>query len=273
MDRLDLTGFKRAEMKDQPLPMLIWVRLEDLVVDRRYQRGITPKGRSAIQRIANNWDWRKYQPVLVAPSDGGKMAIVDGQHRAHAAALVGLDEIPAMTVAMTLQEQAAGFAAINRDRVTISLNQIYRAELAAGAEWAIQCRDAVTAAGCEISTYTPNSASRRPGIVYSVSLIRRMVANGEAAAVTAGLGAVRQSLQAAEVEAYSGGTLAPWLTAIARSQKFLRLPLSEIFDTLDITSMIDAARLRARQMGGSARVMVTNEIEERLREFTSEAAA
>lgn len=263
-DRIDLTGFKRADLRDQPQPMLIWAQIDQLVIDRRYQRGLTGKGRSAIQKMADGWDWRKFQPILVAPTDAGKLAVVDGQHRAHAAALCGLEAIPAMTVAMTLQEQASGFAAVNRDRVGVSLNQVYRAELASGAEWALAARDAVEAAGCKLAGYNASSLTRKPGIIYGVGLIRRMVTNGEAAAVTAGLQAVRESDQRNDVESYTGAVLTPWLAALARNQRFLKLDLSSHFDAFDIPSMMDAARIKARQTGGGARTFVTDEIAETL---------
>ncbi|MGR3495394.1 ParB/Srx family N-terminal domain-containing protein [Citreimonas sp.] len=261
---LDLTGFKRAKLADQPQPQMIWARLEELVIDHRYQRNLTLKGRGAIQRIANGWDWRKYQPILVAPAEMGKLAIVYGQHRAHAAALVGLEAIPAMTVAMTLQEQAAGFAAVNRDRVSISQAQIYRAELAAGTEWAVAAREAVEAGGCRLTTSNPSAATKKPRVVYGIGLIRRMVNNGEAEAIAAGLRAITESDQRDEIDVYGGAVLSPWLSALAQNQRFLRLDLAMCFDTLDIRSMLDKSRVRARQTGDSARAIVTAEIVERL---------
>lgn len=272
MRHIDLTGFQRAELRDQQPPMMIWARIDQLVIDERYQRGLTAKGRGAIQRMANAWDWRKFQPILVTPAEGGRFAVVDGQHRAHAAALVGLEEIPAMTVSMTLQEQAAGFAAVNRDRVTISLPQIYRAELAAGTPWALACRDAVQAAGCQLATYIPSSALRRPAVVYSVGLIRRMVEAGEGAAVTTGLAAIRESEQGEDVSAYEGAALCVWLAAIARDQRFMRLPLPGLFDSIDVHYRIEIGRIEARTHGGSPRAHATDAVTAHLRRALDLAA-
>lgn len=261
---IDTTGFRPATLADQPQPMLIWAEIDRMVIDRRYQRAITGKGRAAIQKMADGWDWRKYQPIIVAPSEGGTLAVVDGQHRVHAARLVGLETLPAMTVPMTLREQASGFAAINRDRISMSGNQIYRAELAAGTDWAVACRDAVEAAGCELATSNPSSISKKPRVIYGVSLIKRMVANGEGEAVTAGLRAITQSDQRDQVMAYSGPVIKPWLMALARNQRFLRLDLPSHFDAFDIPSMLDESRIRARQTGGSALSMVVAEIADTL---------
>lgn len=260
VEAINIAGFKPATLADQPQPMLIWADLADLVIDRRYQRSITAKGRSAIQRIANGFDWRKYQPILVAPTDGGKLAVVDGQHRAHAAALCGIEKLPAMTVPMTPTEQAAGFAAINRDRISMDAPTIYRAELAAGTQWAVDCKAAVEAAGCGLGTSRPAQASKRPGMVYAVNLIRKMVQNGESDAVTVGLRAIRESESGDNIESYGGPVLSVWLPALAMNQRFLVLDLATIFDGLDILTMMDEARVTSRQTGTAAKAIVLGKV-------------
>ena len=39
-----------------------------------------------LRRIAEQFDWRLFAPVIVAPIEGGLFAVIDGQHRTHAAA-------------------------------------------------------------------------------------------------------------------------------------------------------------------------------------------
>lgn len=275
---IDLSGYRPATLRDQPGPMLVWAKIEDLVIDRTYQRTITSSGRRAIQRIADEFDWTKFEPILVAPVENGKLAVVDGQHRAHAAALAGLAQIPAMSVPMTRIQQASGFAAINRDRIRLSGWQIYRAELAAGTEWAVACRDAVEAAGCTLATYNPTAAHRKPRVVYAIGLIRRMVENGEGEAVTAGLAAIRES-QAGDDEgddynlpAWSGPTLGVWLPAIAANQRFLRLDLASVFDRIEFEALMDRARVLSRARGTPARQIAQEEVKEILRDAMKEAA-
>jgi hypothetical protein len=247
---IDTTGFVAATLADQPAPALMWIGLPDLVVDDRYQRAITAAGRRHIQRIADAWDWKRYNPILIAPTADGRFAIVDGQHRAHAAAVAGLESLPAMMVPMTPREQAIGFAAVNRDRIRLDTASIYRAELAAGTDWAIAARDAVDAAGCVLLTYNPSSTTRRAGDVTAVTLIRRMVEAGEAQAVTVGLAAIRQSAQgAAGSDAYQTNILKVWLPILATNQTYLRLPLADIFDDIEWASAMDAARARSRVSG------------------------
>lgn len=269
VDAIDLTGFKPAKLSDQPHPSLVWAPIEDLVINREYQRSITIAGRRAIQRMAKKFNWKKYQPILVAPHEGGKFAIVDGQHRAHAAALAGIEKLPAMTVAMTLAEQAAGFAAINRDQIRIDNCALYRAELAAGTPWAVDCRKVVEAAGCKLATSNSSSSSKKPGVVYAITLVRKMVANGEGSAVTAGLAAIRESLCCDESQSYSGPVLSVWLTALAQNQHFMKLNLPDAFDDIDIADVIDRSKQTVRKSGGVARTHAISQVVNYLQDLRS----
>lgn len=260
LETLGVTGYTPCDLADQPQPMLIWVDLDDLVIDRRYQRNITAAGRKAIQRIADSFDWRKYQPILVAPTDGGKLAIVDGQHRAHSAALCNIAKLPAMTVPMTPSEQAAGFAAINRDRIKMGPATIYRAELAAGTEWAVRLKQTVEAADCTAATANPSQKNKRPGKIYAISLLRKMIANGEAEAVEVGLRAIRHSNMGDDIAAYNGQTLSIWLSALALNQRYLHLDLSRVFDMIDMQHLLDTCRIKSRQTGTPARQIVIAEV-------------
>lgn len=277
---LDISGYRPAAPADQMQPSLLWVDVANLLIDTRYQRQITPKGRAAIQRIADGWSWKAYQPILVAPSEGGKIAVVDGQHRAHAAAVAGIGQLPAMLVPMTPSEQAAAFTAVNTAQIKLNKAALYKAQLVAGDPLAIAAGEAVRAADCVLMTYNPTATQRRPGQVFAHKLIMRMVADGEAEAVTVGLRAIRHSqVGNAAADAYGGlrvydaATLAVWLPALAKSQRFLRLDLPEVFDSLDLDTMFDLARQHARISGGSARARVMGQIEAALRAADAARAA
>src|ERR1700722_8255050 len=77
-----------------PVPMLQWVEVGELVIDSSYQRAIGRRGTINIKGIAENFDWSKFAPVIVAPVEGGKFAVVDGQHRTTAAMLRGVESVP-----------------------------------------------------------------------------------------------------------------------------------------------------------------------------------
>ena len=67
---------------------------DELVVDVTYQREIGRRGAVNVNQIAENFDWSKFAPVIVAPVEGGQFAIVDGQHRTAAAMLRGQEKVP-----------------------------------------------------------------------------------------------------------------------------------------------------------------------------------
>ncbi len=280
---LDTESFTPAALADQPAPTLLWVPLAELVIDERYQRELTRPGRRLIQRIADGWDWTKYQPILIAATPDGRHAVVDGQHRAHAAAVVGLEALPAMVVPMTPAQQAAAFTAVNSDRVRLDRSATYRAQLAAGDPVALAAEAAVAAAGCRLMTTIPTAAKRSPGEVYTHALILRMVAQGEAAAVTAGLQAIRASEVGGErndsygyaLRVYDQKTLICWLPVLATNQLFLTLPLADLFDTIDWDEEYDRAAGWSRRDGRPVRGYVVERVTALLRaalDTTREAA-
>ena len=270
---IDLTGLTPAQPAAQPQPLLQWVPVADLVIDRRYQREISGKGRRAVQKMADNFDWRKFGAVMCAPAEGGALALVDGQHRAHAAALCGIERIPAVIVPMTLAEQAAGFAAINRDKIAVDNNAVLRAEYAAGTPWAVNLVNAVRAADCEPGMSNPSSVSRKPGTVYAPNLLRKMVEAGEVEAITVGLRAMRESTQGCEADLWQAWLLKLWLGALATNQRFLRLPLREVFDEIDWCEIRDNGRAWARVNGKPATQMMLDAVINALRSAQQEQAA
>ena len=209
----------------------------------------------------------QYYPTLAAAKaaaqadyDARILTALDVQPAPDAAALCGIEKLPAMTVPMTPTQQAAGFAAINRDRISMDAPTIYRAELAAGTQWAVDCKVAVEAAGCRLGTSRPAQASKRPGVVYAVNLIRKMVQNGESEAVTVGLRSIRESESGDHIESYGGPVLSVWLPALAMNQRFLALDLATIFDGLDFLTMMDEARVASRQTGTPAKAIVLGKV-------------
>lgn len=113
-------------------PMLAWIKLRDLVVDRSYQREILAAGRRNVDRIARAFSWSKFGTVIVAPIEGGKYAIVDGQHRSTAAFLAGIEQVPCQVVILDRAGQAAAFNAINGTITKVRRETIHRAALLAG---------------------------------------------------------------------------------------------------------------------------------------------
>jgi hypothetical protein len=118
---ISVEGFEKPKgMSPGPAPMLQWIRIAELVVDPTYQRPIIGKGRKNVDQIARSFSWSCFAPVVVSPVEGGKFAVIDGQHRTTAAALAGFETVPCQVVIAAQQEQAAAFKAINGITTAIS---------------------------------------------------------------------------------------------------------------------------------------------------------
>jgi hypothetical protein len=55
-----------------PAPMLQWIKISDLVVDPSYQRPIVGEGKRNVDRIARDFRWAFFAPVVVSPVEGGR---------------------------------------------------------------------------------------------------------------------------------------------------------------------------------------------------------
>ena len=217
MRAIDISGqaaVNRDGVGAGAVPELRWLPISDLVIDDRFQRPLAVKNWLAIRRIAEGFSWGKFAPVVVSPIVGGKYSLIDGQHRTHGAALAGFDTVPAMIVVLAPTDQAASFAAINGNVTAMSAFHIYKAALAAETGWAIRARDAVAAAGCELMTYHPSTANKRPREVYAIQLVRRFVEKGQADVVRAGLGAL-SALPGVKADHFVNSVLDPWFLALA----------------------------------------------------------
>ncbi|SCY62003.1 ParB N-terminal domain-containing protein [Paracoccus tibetensis] len=244
---IDLAGMQPAQLASQPAPQLMWIEIKDLVIDDRYQRLLAEGNKRAISKIAADFRWSRFSPVLVAPIEGGRYALIDGQHRAHAAALCGIERVPAMVALVAPEEQAAAFIDVNTRQIRVSPHQIFRAALLAGEDWAVRCREAVEAAGCRLMGSNANTASKRPGQIYAIGLIRRMIEAHQEKAVTVGLTAMRK-YDAGAIPNYSDALLTPWLGAVAATGAAVE-ELVEVLRSRRPWLVIDAADRMAEADG------------------------
>lgn len=239
---------------EQPSPMLQWVKIADLRIDDRYQRPLNKGNLQAIQRIAANFLWSRFTPVLVAPIPGGLYAVIDGQHRSHAAALCGFEQVPAMIVPVAPQEQALAFAEVNSRAIRVSQHHIFKAALAAGETWAERADLAVAKAGCRLMSFNASTATKKPGEVYCIGFVRQMIERGHGAALTACLDAIRRYDTTGRVTLYTDGLLRPFVTAVGSNPDFLRLDLVGFLQANDpwkIIGKVDRLREEGKIAGNT----------------------
>jgi len=171
-------------------PKLEWLSIKQLVVDPEYQREITIVGRKNIRRIVENFNWSMFAPIMVASVGGNKFAIVDGQHRATAAALCGVDKVPCAVIEALRGEQAAAFRAINANTTRLHTVQLHHAAVAAKDPRALKIAEVVKKAGVRI----PRSPGRRlDGDCLCVETIARGIERAGEAVVILALRAIVHS--------------------------------------------------------------------------------
>lgn len=215
---IDTSGIAFTQSPPEDLgaaPALEWLPIDRLLLDDSYQRPLLPSNWTAIRKIAANFSWARFQPIVVSPVEGGRYAVVDGQHRAHAAKLIGIESLPAMSCHLSRAEQASAFSWINGNTTAITPFHVYKAALAAREPWAMDCRTAVEEAGCKLMTYNKTTAQKKGGEVYCLALIREHVDAGRAAVVTEGLRALRSGPEADDPLPFAASFLRPWLRAIS----------------------------------------------------------
>lgn len=179
--RLTIFDFKprpRASRDVGPKPEFRWIPVEQLVVDERYQRPITGRGRGNIVAILECFDWRKFKPNIVVPVEDGEFkgcfAIIDGQHRSTAGLMHPLvDDVPCMVVTATFAEAAGIFADVNGRVTSMTLGQMFHARLASGEQWAGEVQAVCDAAGARILKAKNTTEGWKPGETMAVGTIER----------------------------------------------------------------------------------------------------
>jgi hypothetical protein len=121
-----------------------------------------------------------------SPVEGGKFAIIDGQHRTTSAAIVGYESVPCQIVIAAKEEQAAAFKAINGTTTPISIMALHAAALVACEPWAVQIAHVCACAEVELLRYPVPSDKQSPGQTMAVGAIAQCLKRyGEATLITA----------------------------------------------------------------------------------------
>lgn len=269
---IDVQNCEPVTPADQPAPMLDWIPISNIVMDDDYQRELKPNNWAAIRRISANFHWSRFAPVLLAPIEGGLYSCIDGQHRAHAAAICGFERVPAMITTVSKAEQARAFVHVNGSQIRVSGHQVYRAALAAREPWAVACCEAVEAAGCKLMSCNMSTKEKKPGQVFCVGLIRKMVDGTGAGAVTTGLKAIREYDKQGNAALYADYLLKPWLTAIASDDSFLRADLVAVLQKRAPYHVIDAADRLAKNEGKPLALSRRQAFERMIRSYGFDAA-
>ncbi|MBI1214566.1 MAG: hypothetical protein GC185_01950 [Alphaproteobacteria bacterium] len=159
-----------------PYPELLWIDLPLLQIDKTYQRSVEGKAsQKLINAVAAGFDWALFTPPTICAIEDGKFNVIDGQHRVLAARKRGgIPKLPCYKIdAVSTQQQAAHFTALNQNRVRMHTVDMYHARLAAGESLARKVESACQAAGVRICKAPFQTAQMPPGMTQAVGTLER----------------------------------------------------------------------------------------------------
>lgn len=146
-----------------PPPRLEWLSISALRIDPVYQREITLVGRKNIRKIASEFDWSMFSPVMVASIGSDLFAIVDASRI----------------------DQARAFRSINSNTTRLHLVQLHHAAAAAGDATAALIQSACAKAGVSIVRFPTQTTAMKPGETMAVATIGKCISKfGEATTVS-----------------------------------------------------------------------------------------
>jgi hypothetical protein len=238
--------------------MLQWLNIADLVVDPAYQRPITGKGRRNVNCIARAFSWACFAPVVVSPVEGGKFAIIDGQHRTTAAALVGMEQVPCQVVIADRAEQAAAFKAINGVTTPISRMALQAAAVVAGDSWAVQIADVCKRANVELLRYPVAADKQSPGQTMAIAAIAHCLRRYGPDTLITALQCVTETANN-QPGALSASTIKALCEVLHATPKWRDggLALFEAFDAIDLQALQETSAVEGTRKGvGCTQIMV-----------------
>jgi hypothetical protein len=255
-------------------PELQWVKISRLRIDPKYQREIADRGAKNVVSIATRFRWSKFEPVMIAPIADGLFAVINGQHRATAAALRGFESIPCCIVKASVTEQADSFVAINGDVTVMTPLQLHAARLAAGDPAAVKLVEACTEAGVAICRYPVPANKVKPGETLAIGMLRSALDKYGREVLVAALSCITQTrkgnpgmIRAALVEA---------LCVVLESEPAWRADRARlifIMQTFDFAAQFNTARAKSIGTGTKVSAVLVEAIAGHLDSKSSAAPA
>lgn len=243
-----------ADLTPGPVAILQWIEIDLLVIDDSYQRELKQQNWKNIRKIAAGFKWSMFSPVFVSPVEGGLYAIIDGQHRTHAAAICGFKQVPCQIVHMSRSEQAAAFAAVNGTVTQVTAHQVLKAALAAKEKWAVDAAAIAADGGARLMPYNRSSLFKKAGEIYGIKGFLAVIEQRPREAVVAALKVLSEAAGYNDNrEIWENSVLQPILMGLAERPVALKNPdFVRAFEDFDFWKMVEAdarERITARRLG------------------------
>ena len=234
---------------------LEWLAIRQLVIDADYQREITLVGRKNVRKIAEDFNWSMFAPVIVASAGSNTFAIVDGQHRTTAAALCGIEKVPCAIIEAKPGQQAAAFKAINGNTTKLHPLAIFHASVTAGDAESRKVVEVAGRAGVTI-VRSPTAANlMKPGQTMAAKTIAKAINQFGEQAVVNGLTCIVKS---GDGNAGMLNKVIVWgsIEVVTDHLEWQAMmpKLIDAFDTVDLDDLDRMARSQAARLKGTSMV-------------------
>lgn len=200
------------------MPVLQFLRPEELAIDSSYQRSIeSGDSQALIRRIAQHWNWDLCLPLVVARRADGALYVIDGQHRLAAARLRrDIQMLPSVVVEYaSAADEAASFVHLNQQRRPLGKLDLFKAAVASGDPQACAILEAMKDAGLSVAPHL-TAAAWKPGMIGNIGGIESAWRNAGPTAATEALHALATAF-AGEVLRYAG-TIFPGIVAVCAEE-------------------------------------------------------
>lgn len=160
-------------------PRLDWITANELTVDWRYQRKLSP---SQVERIVNSFDPDHFGTLQISLRPSGVKVVLDGQHRIEAVHKLGWSntKVPCLVhEGLTVQEEAAIFAGSNNSKALSPIDK-FRARIVAKEPKALGIQQAVEDAGFKLVLNSHNKELVESGLTCVSGLEMIYTENGGA---------------------------------------------------------------------------------------------
>lgn len=221
-----------------------------LLIDTSYQRRLSERGRSEIRKIVIDFSWARFGALSLARV-GENYAITDGQHRAIAAHILGLEDVPAIVSTATAPDQATDFLGINTVRSSITSVDKFRARVAAGDGSAVEVAAMLDAIGIDFDV-TPG-CNLKQGQTRSATKIEKLSRK-------LGIGTVQTALETLlQAQPTVDDLLSAFAIEVTTHLTHLALEanaditrLDRVLAETDFTALKDSASLMQKNLGEQA---------------------
>lgn len=238
-------------------PDLKWVPVDQINVDRNYQRDIKPL---RVKQILAEFSWKKFGALQLSQQPDGSFNVFDGQHR-HAAAKLhpDVDEVPAVIIhAEDGRDEAEAFLGVNVNRTAVTPIERYWAGLEAGDPDMMAVCSVLEEAGCEIVQAQGLVAVGKTHAVHAIS--RAIKRSGEEA-VTGALKILREAWPA-DKSALKGTLITSLARILKNNPDMSTNRMVEVLRGTDLSGLSADAEAIRKIAGGDATTSITRTLTE-----------